>query len=350
MTEENSRKRPFDGQSDNYTWNKRSNSHSSIPTLKILVPYFMAGKLIGKGGSQIGELKTKFKLTVRVSSSRVCYPGTRDRMVCVSGDVANIIEFLYYLISEVEEELQAETVNKDLSPDIRLVVSHVAAGLVIGKGGVQIKKIVSDSDGARVSLSNKEESVTGERILTVSGNCQQRTAACKLVMETMAEAPDKISTTIMEYKDLSPPMYTANNVNPVQNISSMYNSQAAPFYSNPLRNGAGAVPTPSIQDYRNDIGNLDYQPMSRAKVTFQAQVEIPERLVGTILGKGGHTIMEFGRNSGARLRFSNKDEFAEGTTDRILTISGGMSQVQKAYKFVDAKLSEEYGIGVNSTW
>merc|ERR1719204_1656748 len=84
-----------------------------------------------------------------------------------------------------------------------------------------------------------------------------------------------------------------------------------------------------------------YLPKSGAKPKFQCVVEVPDKMVGTILGKSGQTIIEYGRSTGARLQFSAKDEFAPNTSNRILTISGqNMQQVQNAYMLVDERLSQ----------
>merc|ERR1711931_566245 len=67
-------------------------------------------------------------------------------------------------------------------------------------------------------------------------------------------------------------------------------------------------------------------------------MEVPNILVGSIVGKSGATVNELMRYTGAKIKFSDKSEFAPGTTDRILSIRGDMKQTQTAYLLVNQKL------------
>lgn len=333
-----SRKRPFEGENNNYGF-KRFNANTGRPVLKLLVKNFVAGKLIGKGGSNLNELQTKFSLSIKISPSKEFYPGTNDRIVCIFGDIENIIRFGVYLIEDFKGDMDTEPT------DIKLLISNDAAGLVIGRGGAQIKSIKSESNVSRIAMDRKDENMTGERVLTVSGEKEQVEVAFQLIMETVAGAGDKISTTNIKY-----PAY--NEGLPTQDVSlgfSHHPSMNSHFISNDGGYGlasaltAPIAPTTSIASM---FGNPLYQPQTDYKVKFYAEMEIPDHLVGTILGKSGKTALDINRNSGAKLQFSKKDEFVEGTQNRLLTITGGSSlQVQNAYSMVDgtlARMETEY--------
>jgi len=328
---------------DGYDFYKKPNNpFSGKPTLKFLVPNFMAGKLIGKGGSNIGELQSKFDASIQISPNREFYPGTTDRIVSISAGIVQIIAFTNHLISLVQEEERSDRNNPQLKPEVRIVVSNIAAGLVIGKGGASIKAIQSECIGARINLSKKEESVSGERVLVVSGDGAARVAACKQIIEVMAAEPDKMSNNNLKYSQNMNNMMqgSQNNHGPVP----AFNPQDAASYNNFANNLATAMTNAmsSMGNRANNFGNGGpYVPKSGAKAKFQCEIEVPDKMVGTILGKGGQTIIEFGRSSGARLQFSGKDEFAPGTSNRILTITAGtMQQVQNAYALVDERLSQ----------
>jgi len=325
---QDSRKRALDGTNDGYNTKKRFNSGK--PTLKFLIPNFMAGKLIGKGGSSISELQSKFDASIQISRNNEYFPGTMDRVVCISADIDQIIEFSSHIISEFDED------GKTGKQEMKLVISDVAAGLVIGKGGASIKAIQNDSDGARINISKKEESVTGERVLVISGHTQQLTTACKRIIEVMSDAPDKMSNNVLKYNTFNNPMQMPQNNSPMPVFN--YQADTPQFLPSNITNGVNNMMS-SIQN-SNNYGNSNYQAKSAAKAKFQVEMEIPDKMVGVILGKQGQTIMEFGRSSGAKLQFSKKDEYAPGTTDRILTITGGMYQVQNAYILVDDKLAQ----------
>ncbi|CAL9104347.1 unnamed protein product [Musa textilis] len=59
---------------------------------------------------------------------------------------------------------------------------------------------------------------------------------------------------------------------------------------------------------------------------------------GCIIGKGGLTITEFQSQSGARIQLSRNHEVFPGTSDRIILISGTLSEVMKAMELILEKL------------
>ncbi|URE21734.1 RNA-binding protein [Musa troglodytarum] len=61
-------------------------------------------------------------------------------------------------------------------------------------------------------------------------------------------------------------------------------------------------------------------------------------LAGCIIGKGGLTITEFQSQSGARIQLSRNHEVFPGTSDRIILISGTLSEVMKAMELILEKL------------
>lgn len=326
-TFENSRKRPHDESNDGY-YNKRSNGGgNNKPLLKILVPNFIAGKLIGKGGSNINELQSTYSACIQLSANKEFYPGTEDRIVTVSAETEQIIRFTNYMIEHVLEEQDSE---KNSRHDVKLVVTNVAAGLVIGKGGSTIKEIQEQSC-AKINISKRDEGVSNERVLVISGDVQQRLQACNKIIEKMAEEPDKMSSSTVKYSTLN------NSIHLAQNGLLHNNLQANS--SNILFNGIANGLAHTI----NSIGNnydSNYIPKSKVKARFIVEMEVPDNMVGSLLGKQGQTINELSRASGAKFQFSPKNDFAPGTTDRILTITGGMNQVQNAYKLVDQKVAQ----------
>lgn len=80
--------------------------------------------------------------------------------------------------------------------------------------------------------------------------------------------------------------------------------------------------------------------INNIKTTVSIQMEIPDILVGAILGKQGKTVHEFIQFSGAKIQFSGKNDFAPGTTDRILTIQGDLNQTQIAYFLINQKIMQ----------
>ncbi|XP_037951416.1 RNA-binding protein Nova-1 isoform X5 [Teleopsis dalmanni] len=70
-------------------------------------------------------------------------------------------------------------------------------------------------------------------------------------------------------------------------------------------------------------------------------VEIPEVIVGAILGPNGRSLVEIQHASGANVQISKKGIFAPGTRNRIVTITGQPSAIVKAQFLIEQKINEE---------
>jgi hypothetical protein len=83
-------------------------------------------------------------------------------------------------------------------------------------------------------------------------------------------------------------------------------------------------PTSPNQDYADAF--LPHQPTMIAPGCFNAQVLVPDSMIGSILGRGGSTLTELETLSGTRIRASQRGEFVPGTRSRIVTIRGPTAQ------------------------
>merc|ERR1740130_1178479 len=59
-------------------------------------------------------------------------------------------------------------------------------------------------------------------------------------------------------------------------------------------------------------------------------VQVPDGMVGCIIGTAGKAINDIQRFSGARVQISKRGEYFEGTQNRIVTMQGTMQQCQHA--------------------
>ncbi|XP_020222551.1 protein BTR1 [Cajanus cajan] len=65
---------------------------------------------------------------------------------------------------------------------------------------------------------------------------------------------------------------------------------------------------------------------------------------GSVIGKGGSTITDFQSQSGARIQLSRNHEFFPGTTDRIIMVSGAITEILRAVELILSKLLSELHI------
>ena len=253
----------------------------------------------------------------------------------ISADTNEIINFINYMVESIQLDKDSErgTLNTG-NHDIKIIVTNVGAGLVIGKGGATIKAIQEDSS-AKLHISKREDSrVQNERVLVVAGSIEQRLKGCTQIIEILAAEPDKMCNNTIRYDTSS----ISNSMNRGNSPYNNLQSDASTYIYNALANGPRQ--SMGVAGMETNYGQSNYAQQSKAKATFHGQMEIPDSMVGSILGKQGQMIREFTQLSGARIQFSAKDEFAPGTTDRILTMKGDIHQIQSAYILIDQKVAQ----------
>lgn len=74
---------------------------------------------------------------------------------------------------------------------------------------------------------------------------------------------------------------------------------------------------------------------------LQVEVEIPERLVGAVLGEGGRSLTGLQEATGALIQISKKGVFVPGTRNRLATISGSPSSIFIAHSLIQHRIAEE---------
>ena len=74
--------------------------------------------------------------------------------------------------------------------------------------------------------------------------------------------------------------------------------------------------------------------------TATLTLQVPDKLVGSILGKGGLTLKELQSQSGARIIISKRGEYAPGTQNRVVTIDGPAYCAELARNMVTVKVQQ----------
>ena len=73
----------------------------------------------------------------------------------------------------------------------------------------------------------------------------------------------------------------------------------------------------------------------------KVEMEVGEHIVGAILGPGGKNLVEIQHMSGTVIQISKKGNYAPGTRNRVVTISGHGSGVSRAQYLIEQRISEE---------
>jgi len=302
------------------------------PLLKLLVPNYVAGALIGKGGTLLNELKETYGTTIRISASRQYYPGTMERVVIILGDVNQIIETNNYIMEKVQDPGRDSTmkniaVDKVRAEMVKIVLTNPAAGLLIGRNGLTIKTIQEESNAKIQICGIHEASVPGERVLTMSGSISERTEACSKIISKVAEYSSNMANTRLKYES--------------GNVAANDGGYNTGFEGTALTQGnqfsvlsGNAMAEYRANSYMDDIPNQTKKTKLKARV--EVEIDVPNEMVGGILGAKGSIVRDFVQRSGARFDFSEKSEAPE----RILTIKGDIEQANIAYSLVCQRLEE----------
>ncbi|XP_065277042.1 RNA-binding protein Nova-2 isoform X3 [Emys orbicularis] len=241
-----SRKRPLETPTEAIS-TKRSNTGEGEYFLKILIPSYAAGSIIGKGGQTIVQLQKETGATIKLSKSKDFYPGTTERVCLVQG-TAEALNAVHNFIAEKVREIPQSVVKPEsvnilqpqttMNPDrakqameaagapfptptntptpvssprqAKLIVPNSTAGLIIGKGGATVKAIMEQS-GAWVQLSQKPEGINlQERVVTVSGEPEQIRKAVDIIVQKIQEDPQSSSCLNISYANITGPVANSN--------------------------------------------------------------------------------------------------------------------------------------------
>uniref|UniRef100_A0A2K6RYP1 K Homology domain-containing protein n=1 Tax=Saimiri boliviensis boliviensis TaxID=39432 RepID=A0A2K6RYP1_SAIBB len=104
-----SRKRPLETPPE-VVCTKRSNTgEEGEYFLKVLIPSYAAGSIIGKGGQTIVQLQKETGATIKLSKSKDFYPGTTERVCLVQGTAEALNAVHSFIAEKVREIPQAMT-------------------------------------------------------------------------------------------------------------------------------------------------------------------------------------------------------------------------------------------------
>ncbi len=171
----------------------KPHSTSYQSAIKLMVSNNVAGSIIGRAGQTISELQTQSSARIKLSQTGDYYPGTQDRVCLVQGQLGTVkhaVKLLlerFYMLQEQQHTQHSWQPRKGTNAAggfdfvVRLLVPSSSCGMIIGKGGANIKHMEETSGVASVRLSPKEGpdqgglptaslvSGTQERVVTLTG-------------------------------------------------------------------------------------------------------------------------------------------------------------------------------------
>ena len=90
------------------------------------------------------------------------------------------------------------------------------------------------------------------------------------------------------------------------------------------------------------LGTGMYSPTEdKGNGTTKQDIEVPENIVGAILGPGGKGIVEIQQFTGTNIQISKKGVYAPGTRNRIVSITGTPTNITRAHYMIQQRIQQE---------
>ncbi|XP_045481518.1 RNA-binding protein Pasilla isoform X2 [Harmonia axyridis] len=366
--------------------------------MKILVPNSTAGMIIGKGGNFIKQIKETSGSYVQISQKSKDV-SLQERCITVIGDKEQNKEACLMIISKIVEDPQSGTCLNVSYADVNGPVANFnPTGSPFANNGngfnasttslnSNISSTIMLNGGLNMSLNLGQPgqgvgNITAQLLdhikvqLRSTGYSESHVAEIATALTVLAKygilgmglglgtthgaLPVSSYLGVMEQTGAT-----------VTNTSAMFgalgqaalgdclgattpsNRQSLERYDaafDPFRHQASAATAP-ISLNNNSFGLGTGQQMTvLSKSPTPAElsgpkdtknVEIPEVIVGAILGPGGRSLIEIQQMSGANIQISKKGVFAPGTRNRMVTITGNPHAIHTATYLIEQRISEE---------
>jgi RNA-binding protein Nova len=219
----------------------QSNTIAFPSAIKLLVSNNVAGSIIGRSGQTISDLQSQSGSRIKLSQTDDYYPGTQDRVCLVQGTPENVKKAINLLLTRlyalqqnqhhqnyawqrqqheramIGDSLIGVPDSSHLNPIpgfsfmVRILIPVPCCGMIIGKGGTNVKHIVESSGVSAVRLAPKEGgdpdtpftlnpptplisaqiAATAERMLSITGPDLSSCLNClHLILDEMNSHPD----------------------------------------------------------------------------------------------------------------------------------------------------------------
>ncbi|XP_045210011.1 poly(rC)-binding protein 3-like isoform X6 [Mercenaria mercenaria] len=313
----------------------------SILTVRMIMQGKEVGSIIGKKGDNIKKYREDSGAKINISDG-----SCPERIVTITGTTENIHKAFTMICSKFEEDLQNTPTVPKPPVTLRLVVPASQCGSLIGKGGIKIKEI-RESTGASIQVASEMLPNSTERAVTVSGTAEAVTACIKVVCNIMLESPPKGATIPYRPKPAVPPVvYAGGQAFVIQSpqmpvpppaelnkLNQMSLGQPVPMLPPtaylPVSAAPGYAPIPFQQRH------IQNGPIPTPNGQQTHEMNIPNDLIGCIIGRGGQKINEIRQISGANIKISNAEE---GCPDRKVTITGTPETIGMAQYLINTSM------------
>lgn len=231
---------------------------------------------------------------------------------------------------------------------VTLLLPIDALGLVIGKGGVTLKKI-ADESGARIQLQEHSSLVPNakNRSMKLSGPIEAIEAAEKIILKQLGRR--------------KPKGYRSEDDEESEHLDDDTTKEGLPNDSDPgkttenQRSSSFSSVTETSSTHDTNINNTKDKEINGTDTSKDQRIDDEEETkdaddqitvrwiidnskIGHLIGKVGVGIKEINAASGAWVKVAHSMEMPPGSTERLVSIMGQPENVEKARQMIEAKV------------
>lgn len=259
------------------------------------MPDKLVGLVIGRGGEQLHRLQADTQCKVQIapdsngSAERTfTLVGTKDAIERAKRSIDEILKRGSSLGSDPTATGACVVLQRNNCEIVEIKIPGNKCGLVIGKGGETIKRLSEQYGVKLVVVQDTSSATAGDKPLRITGEPEKVAKAKEAVMEML-------------------------------NPSS----------------GPGRYQT-------NDYGSKSQYGGSGSNEVF---IKVPGDKAGIVIGKGGESIKEINRRTGAHVEIDKSQRGANATegADKMFIIRGTTDQIQYAQQLIYEKITGVQG-------
>ncbi|XP_076455449.1 far upstream element-binding protein 1-like isoform X3 [Babylonia areolata] len=307
--------------------------------LEMSIPGGKVGLIIGKGGETIRQLQERANVKmIMIQESNT--PTATDKPLRITGEPSKCQrakEMVLELLAE--KDMQGPgggmgTFNNfdgmghggGVPGGMEIPVPRQAVGLVIGKGGEMIKKIQNES-GAKVQFK-PDDGQSEDRLCGITGHPDKVQNAISMIHELLMGGPDFPLQFGggQEFSVRGPNFGMGRGGGPPGRGGTVSGrGRGGPFP--PGGPGRGGGPPGGGGMGRGGFGDPNFQD--------QTQYSVPADKCGLVIGKGGETIRDINRQSGAHVELDRNPP--PNMAEKFFNIRGTPQQIQHAIQLICEK-------------
>ncbi|XP_031786315.1 insulin-like growth factor 2 mRNA-binding protein 3 isoform X4 [Nasonia vitripennis] len=213
---------------------------------------------------------------------------------------------------------------------LRILVQSDMVGAIIGRQGSTIRQI-TQMTRARVDVHRKDNLGSLEKAITIYGNPENCTNACKKILEVMHQEASNTNKGSVDDEGGSASAGSAANA---ANAEQQQQQQQQQQQEHEDGGGAAGRKERQQQQTTDDIVG------SSSEITLKILAH--NNLIGRIIGKGGNTIKRIMQDTDTKITVSSINDINSFNLERIITVKGSIENMSKAEAMISNKLRQSY--------